>query len=106
MSWLQGSVPKGSRTEGEKGREKREEGQRDIEKRCGTGSQKTGCCKQERDEEQDNCVDRGEWRDCAKKQGQRDGGINKRDREQEREAEGTGRTRQQRKDKGQGKILQ
>ena len=35
MSWLQGSVPKGSRTEGEKGREKREEGQRDIEEEWG-----------------------------------------------------------------------
>ena len=43
---------------------------------------------------------------AQKKQGQRDGGINKRDGEQEREAEGTSRTRRQRKDKGQGKILQ
>ena len=71
----------------------------------GQGSQKTRCCKQERDGEQDNDVDRGEWRDCAKKQGQRDGGINKRDREQEREAEGTSRTRRQRQDKGWGTLL-
>ena len=92
-------MPKGSRTEGEKGREKTE-GHRGV----GQGSQKTGCCKQERDEEQDNCVDRGEQRGCARKQGQRDGGINKRDREQE--AEGTSRTTRQRKDKGRGKTLQ
>ena len=65
-----------------------------------------GCCEQERDREQDNCVDRGEQRGCARKQGQRDGGLNKRDGEQEREAEGTGRTRRQRKDKGRGKTLQ
>ena len=70
----------------------------------GQGSQKTGCCKQERDGELDNDVDRGERRDCATNQGQRDGGINKRDRDQGREAEGTGRTTGQRKDKGWGKF--
>ena len=52
-----------------------------------------GRCEQERDKEQDNRVERGEQRDCTNNQGQRDGGINKRDREQEREAEGTSRTR-------------
>ena len=71
----------------------------------GQGSEKTGCCKQERDGEPDNDVVRGAQRDCAKKQGQRDGGLNRRDREQE-EAEGTGRTTRHRKDKGRGKTLQ
>ena len=64
-----------------------------------------GCCEQERDREQDNCVERGEQKtDCRGEQGQRDGGINKRDREQEREAEGTSRTTRQTR-QGTGKIL-